>query len=83
MAAADFWRVSWSWSRLGKALFSPKPEGLDSKIEAGQTAPACPRVLVAGQNTVGKNVPDSRVNRQRCGGNRQRFSGLHPKFTLL
>ena len=80
---ADFWRVSWSWNRLGKALFSPKPEGLDSKIEEVKPHLACPRFLVARQNTVGKNLSDSRINRQRYGGNRQRFSALHQILTLL
>jgi uncharacterized protein (DUF697 family) len=54
IAIADFWRVSWTWNRLGKALFSPKPEGLDSKIEEVKPHLPVPVFWLLGKTQSGK-----------------------------
>lgn len=51
---ADFWRVNWTLNRLGKALFSPKPKGLDSKIDEVKSHLPIPVFWLLGKTQSGK-----------------------------
>lgn len=54
MAIADLWRENGMWTRLGKALFSPKPEGLDSKVEQVKQQLPVPVFWLLGKTQSGK-----------------------------
>jgi len=54
MAIVDFLRVNWTWDRLGKAIFTPKPEELDAKIEHVKTQLPVPVFWLLGKTQSGK-----------------------------
>lgn len=54
MTISDRWPVSWTLKRLGKTLFSPKPEGLDAKIEQVKPNLPVPVFWLLGKTQSGK-----------------------------
>ncbi len=54
MTIVDRWRTGWTWNSLGKALFSPKPEGMDAKLEQVKPHLPVPVFWLLGKTQSGK-----------------------------